>query len=69
MTAAISQVDSFRAEPHIKAALQVAAKRQMCNLTNTVEVLVDTYCCRRDYSLEGVSADTLSNINLRGPGA
>jgi len=61
-----SQIVSVRVEPHIKAALQSAAEREMRSLANMVEVMVVAYCRAQGYPLEGVPEDTLSNTNLRG---
>ena len=66
MAVAKSQVVSVRVEPHIKAALQSAAEREMRSLANMVEVMVVAYCRAQGYPLEGLSDDTLSNTNLRG---
>ena len=66
MAVAKSQVVSVRVEPHIKAALQSAAEREMRSLANMVEVMVVAYCRAQGYPLEGVPDDTLSNTNLRG---
>jgi len=69
MTVAKSQVVSVRVEPHIKAALQSAAEREMRSLANMIEVMVVTYCRAQGYPLEGVPEETLQNTNLRGNGA
>lgn len=66
MTVAKSQVVSVRVEPHIKAALQSAAEREMRSLANMIEVMVVTYCRAQGYPLEGVPEETLQNTNLRG---
>ena len=66
MAVAKSQVVSVRVEPHIKAALQSAAEREMRSLANMVEVMVVAYFRAQGYPLEGVPDDTLSNTNLRG---
>lgn len=66
MAIAKSQVVSVRVEPHIKAALQSAAEREMRSLANMVEVMVVAYCRAQGYPLEGVPENTLSNTNLRG---
>lgn len=66
MTVAKSQVVSVRVEPHIKAALQLAAEREMRSLANMIEVMVVTYCRAQGYPLEGVPEETLPNTNLRG---
>ena len=66
MVVAKSQVVSVRVEPHIKAALQSAADREMRSLANMIEVMVVAYCRAQSYPLEGVPQDTLPNTNLRG---
>ena len=43
MSVVKSQVVSVRVEPHIKAALQSAAEREMRSLANMTEVMVVTY--------------------------
>ena len=60
-----SQVVSVRVEPHLKAALQGAAEREMRSLANMVEVMVVAYCRTQGYPLEGVPEDTLSNVRLK----
>lgn len=65
MAVAKSQVVSVRVEPHIKAALQLAAKREMRSLANMVEVMVVAYCRAQGHPLEGVSNETLSNTTAR----
>ena len=69
MAVAKSQVVSVRVEPHIKAALQSAAEREMRSLANMVEVMVVAYCRAHGYPLEGVPDNILSNTNLRGSAA
>lgn len=69
MAAAKSQVVSARVEPHIKAALQLAAEREMRSLANMVEVMVVAYCWAQGYPLGGVPDETLPNTNLRGSAA
>ena len=66
MSVAKSEVVSVRVEPHIKAALQSAAEREMRSLANMIEVMVVTYCRAQGYPLEGVPDETLLNTNLRG---
>lgn len=66
MSVVKSQVVSVRVEPHIKAALQSAAEREMRSLANMIEVMVVTYCRAQGYPLEGVPDETLLNTNLRG---
>ncbi|WP_291590626.1 hypothetical protein [Comamonas sp. UBA7528] len=65
MSVVKSQVVSVRVEPHIKAALQSAAEREMRSLANMIEVMVVTYCRAQGYPLEGVSDETLSSTSLR----
>ena len=69
MAVAKSQVVSVRVEPHIKAALQSAADREMRSIANMVEVMVVAYCRAQGHPLEGVSDETLANTNLRGGAA
>lgn len=64
-----TQVVSVRVEPQIKAALQLAAEREMRSLANMVEVMVVAYCRAQGYPLEGVPDETLANTNLRGNAA
>lgn len=66
MSVVKSQVVSVRVEPHIKAALQSAAEREMRSLANMIEVMVVTYCRAQGYPLEGVPDETLLNTSLRG---
>lgn len=66
MSVAKTQVVSVRVEPHIKAALQLAAAREMRSFANMVEVMVVAYCRAHDYPLEGVPEETLPNTNVRG---
>ena len=66
MSVVKSQVVSVRVEPHIKAALQSAAEREMRSLANMIEVMVVTYCRTQGYPLEGVPDETLLNTSLRG---
>lgn len=54
-----SEAVSVRVEPHIKAALQTAADREMRSLANMVEVMVVEYCRTHDYPLDGVPSETL----------
>ena len=61
-----SQVISVRVEPHIKAALQLAAEREMRSLANMVEVMVVAFCRAQGYPLEGIPDETLPNTNVRG---
>lgn len=69
MAVAKTQVVSVRVEPHIKAALQSAAEREMRSLANMVEVMVVAYCRAQGYPLEGVPDETLPNTNMRGSAA
>lgn len=61
-----SEVVSVRVEPHIKAALQSAADREMRSLANMVEVMVVAYCRAHGHPLNGVPEETLQNTQLRG---
>ena len=49
MAASKSEVVSVRVEPHIKAATQAAAEREMRSLANMFEVMVVAYCRERGY--------------------
>ena len=69
MAIAKTQVVSVRVEPHIKAALQSAADREMRSIANMMEVMVVAYCRAQGYPLEGVPDETLANTNLRGSAA
>lgn len=55
----------MRVEPHIKAALQSAAGREMRSLANMVEVMVVAYCRTEGYPLEGVPEETLSKVRAK----
>ena len=66
MATSKNQVISVRVEPHIKAALQLAAEREMRSLANMIEVMVVMYCRAQDYPVEGVPQDTLSSRRVRG---
>ncbi|MYZ53667.1 hypothetical protein [Malikia spinosa] len=66
MSVVKSQVVSVRVEPHIKAALQSAAEREMRSVANMLEVMVVAYCRTQGYPLEGVPDDALPNTKLRG---
>jgi hypothetical protein len=46
-----TQVVSVRVEPHIKAALQAAAEKELRSLANMVEVMVLAYCKANDVTL------------------
>jgi hypothetical protein len=61
-----TQVVSVRVEPQIKAALQLAAEREMRSVANMVEVMVVAYCRAQGHPLEGVPEDTLSHAKPRG---
>lgn len=65
MSAVKSQVVSVRVEPHIKAALQLAAEREMRSVANMLEVMVISYCRAQGYPVEGVPAETLANSVFR----
>jgi hypothetical protein len=54
-----TQAVSVRVEPHIKAALQTAAGREMRSLANMLEVMVVAYCRANNYPLAGVPDVTL----------
>jgi hypothetical protein len=54
-----TQAVSVRVEPHIKAALQTAAGREMRSLANMLEVMVVAYCRANSYPLAGVPDETL----------
>ncbi|MGJ7580209.1 hypothetical protein ACSFA3_08515 [Variovorax sp. RHLX14] len=64
-----SEVVSVRVEPHIKAALQSAAEREMRSLANMVEVMVVAYCRAQGFPLQGVPDQTLPNAKPRGRAA
>jgi hypothetical protein len=66
MAVAKSQVVSVRVEPHIKAALQSAAEREMRSVANMLEVMVVAYCRAQGYPLEGVPNEALPNTNTKG---
>lgn len=66
MSVAKSQAVSVRVEPHIKAALQLAAAREMRSLANMVEVMVVAYCRAQGYPLEGVPDEILPNSIFLG---
>lgn len=61
-----SEVVSVRVEPHLKAALQSAAEREMRSLANMVEVMVVAYCRMHNYPLEGVPDAALPNTMQLG---
>lgn len=59
MSSAKTEVVSVRVEPHIKAALQVAAETEMRSLANMIEVMVIAYCRANSYPVSGVTEATL----------
>lgn len=59
MAGAKSQVVSVRVEPHIKAAMKMAAVREMRSLVNMLEVIVASYCRNQGRPLAGVPGETL----------
>ncbi|QIE22985.1 hypothetical protein [Caballeronia sp. SBC2] len=65
MSTVKSEVVSVRVEPHIKAALQRAAEREMRSLANMVEVMVIAYCRANGVPLEGVSNETLADVKSK----
>lgn len=65
MATAKTEAVSVRVEPHIKAALQSAADREMRSVANMLEVMVVTYCRSQGYPLAGVPEETLANA-VRG---
>lgn len=65
MAASKSEVVSVRVEPHIKAAMQAAAEREMRSLANMFEVMVVAYCRERGYPLPGVPEDALPSLKAR----
>ncbi|PKO27559.1 MAG: hypothetical protein CVU36_19715 [Betaproteobacteria bacterium HGW-Betaproteobacteria-9] len=69
MAIAKTQVVSVRVEPHIKAALQSAAERELRSVANMMEVMVVAYCRAQGYPLEGVPDETLANPKQRGTAA
>ena len=60
-----TQAVSVRVEPHIKAALQSAAEREMRSLANMLEVMVVEYCRTHDFPLDGVPSETLPTAQRR----
>jgi hypothetical protein len=60
MATSKTQVVSVRVEPSFKAALQIAADREMRSLANMFEVMVVSYCRAHGYPLEGVPHDVLA---------
>lgn len=65
MATAKTEAVSVRVEPHIKAAMQAAAEREMRSVANMLEVMVITYCRSQGYPLPGVPEETLANA-VRG---
>jgi hypothetical protein len=63
-----SEVVSVRVEPHIKAALQAAAERELRSLANMIEVMVVTYCRANGVPIDGVSEATLATVKSRKNG-
>lgn len=62
MSAVKTEVVSVRVEPHIKAALQAAAGREMRSLANMIEVMVVAYCRSNGHPLEGVPEEVLTAL-------
>lgn len=60
-----SEAVSVRVEPHIKAALQSAAGREMRSLANMIEVMVVAYCRANGVPMDGVSKETLATVKSR----
>jgi hypothetical protein len=63
-----SEVVSVRVEPHIKAALQAAAERELRSLANMIEVMVVTYCRANGVPIDGIPEDTLPMVKSRKSG-
>ena len=59
-----SQVVSVRVEPPIKAALQLAAAREMRSIAN--KVMVVAYCRSQGYPLTGIPSDALPATLTKG---
>lgn len=68
MAVSKSEAVSVRVEPHIKAALQTAAEREMRSLANMFEVMVVAYCRERGYPLPGVPENILAQPRSREAG-
>ena len=68
MATAKSEVVSVRVEPHIKAALQSAAERELRSLANMVEVMVVAYCRANGVPLDGIPDETLATVKSRKSG-
>ena len=60
-----SEVVSVRVEPHIKAALQAAAERDLRSLANMIEVMVVTYCRANRVPMDGIPDETLAAVKPR----
>jgi hypothetical protein len=60
-----SEVVSVRVEPHIKAALQSAAERELRSVANMIEVMVVAYCRANGIPMEGISQQTLATVKSR----
>lgn len=60
MAAGKSEVVSVRVEPKIKAALQMAADRELRSLANMIEVMVVAYCRANNVPIDGLSPETLA---------
>lgn len=68
MASGKSEAVSVRVEPHIKAALQAAADRELRSVANMVEVMVVAYCRANGVPVHGVSKDTLATVrSLKQP--
>ena len=63
-----SEVVSVRVEPHIKAALQAAAERELRSLANMIEVMVVSYCRANGVPMDGISEETLATVKSRNNG-
>lgn len=63
-----SEVVSVRVEPHIKAALQASAERELRSLANMIEVMVVTYCRANGVPMDGLPEATLSKAKSRKNG-
>ncbi|MBT9508675.1 hypothetical protein [Rhodoferax sp.] len=59
MSTVKTEMVSVRVDPHIKAALQATAAREMHSLVYMIEVMVVTYCRAHGHPLDGVPAGTL----------
>ena len=65
MATSKSEAVSVRVEPHIKAALQAAAERELRSLANMIEVMVVAYCRANGVPMDGVSEETLATVKSR----